>query len=751
MMFNPRPMQIEVLKYRQGKMGVSAVPGSGKTHTLSYLAANLISEGYINDDQEILVVTLVNSAVNNFSNRISTFMKGYGLLPNLGYRVLTLHSLANQIVRERPDLVGIDNDFQIIDERDSHQIFNASVENWIHRNHDLLNSWSKENFSLKDPKIKSAWREAIITIAKNFIRQAKDLQFTPQDIQDKIRTLNISDPLLHLGVDIYFDYQRALSYRSSVDFDDLIRFALIALKSDSDFLSRLRYRWPYILEDEAQDSSLLQEQILHLLCGKDGNWVRVGDPNQAIYETFTTASPEYLKNFLIQPDVLAKSLPNSGRSTLSIINLANELITWSNKTHPVPDLQKSLSEPLILPSPDGDPQPNPPDQQNGITLYHKKMTATKELETVALSVKKWLKENPDQTAAILVPRNDRGAKLVDILQNNKISYVELLQSSQSTRETAKILADILRFIENPVQISNIIRIFSTFDKLFYNLEKNVREEIIRLLRSCSNIEDFLYPQPLNDWLDRIKPQSTELKEKIDPILNKFRYYLKKWQESADLPIHQFMISVGQDLFQAQTELALTHKLALILEQFAHNHPDWQLPDFVKELDLVSDNRRKVLGFTEEDTGFNPDLHKGKVIVATYHKAKGLEWDRVYLTSVNNYDFPSAQKSDDSISEKYFYRFPINLEAEAVAKLKALINNEIEELFLQDGSATEKSRIDYAAERLRLFYVGITRAKKELIITWNTGDTHHSGTNPLTPSIPFLALQTFMETTIHDRS
>ena len=121
-MFEPRPLQKNVLQYTHGKMGVSAVPGSGKTQTLSYLAAKLISEGRIADDQEILIVTLVNSAVNNFSFRISNFMQELGLLPNLGYRVRTLHGLAHQIVRERPDLVGLDNEFQILDERDSKQI-----------------------------------------------------------------------------------------------------------------------------------------------------------------------------------------------------------------------------------------------------------------------------------------------------------------------------------------------------------------------------------------------------------------------------------------------------------------------------------------------------------------------------------------------------------------------------------------------------------------------------------------------------
>jgi DNA helicase-2/ATP-dependent DNA helicase PcrA len=72
-----------------------------------------------------------------------------------------------------------------------------------------------------------------------------------------------------------------------VDFDDLIRLAIQALEADPAYLERLRYQWPYILEDEAQDSSLLQEELLRRLSDRQ-NWVRVGDPNQAINTTFTT-------------------------------------------------------------------------------------------------------------------------------------------------------------------------------------------------------------------------------------------------------------------------------------------------------------------------------------------------------------------------------------------------------------------------------------------------------------------------------
>ncbi len=73
--FTPRPAQEKILKYTQGTMGISAVPGSGKTHTLSALAAQLILGGFLERDQEILIVTLTNSAVDNFSSRINTFLE----------------------------------------------------------------------------------------------------------------------------------------------------------------------------------------------------------------------------------------------------------------------------------------------------------------------------------------------------------------------------------------------------------------------------------------------------------------------------------------------------------------------------------------------------------------------------------------------------------------------------------------------------------------------------------------------------
>ena len=76
--FTPRPAQARILEYTDGPMGVSAVPGSGKTFTLSLLASQLVERlattGQL-DDREILIVTFTNSAVANFRSRIGAFLR----------------------------------------------------------------------------------------------------------------------------------------------------------------------------------------------------------------------------------------------------------------------------------------------------------------------------------------------------------------------------------------------------------------------------------------------------------------------------------------------------------------------------------------------------------------------------------------------------------------------------------------------------------------------------------------------------
>jgi DNA helicase-2/ATP-dependent DNA helicase PcrA len=759
--FIPRLSQSEILRYRGGTMGISAVPGSGKTHILSALTAQIISSGELGVDQEVLIVTLVNSAVDNFSGRIGGFIKQRGLIPSVGYRVRTLHGLAHDIVRENPALVGLENRFAILDERESEFIRKEAASAWLASNPDKLDELL--NIELDDSKRDWIRRdklpEVLSGIALAFIRSAKDNRQSPESLRIRLDATPIPLPLAEIGWDIYTNYQRALTYRGAVDFDDLIRLALDALEVSPELLSRLQSRFPYILEDEAQDSSMLQEQILGKL--SQGNWVRVGDPNQAIFETFTTAKPEYLINFINSAN-LNRDLPVSGRSQPSIIALANALIDWVRNDHPLPECRSALSIPYIRATEPDDPQPNPINNPDGIRLLGKKFTPDEEVEAVVKSIKKWLLENKDKTIAVLVPRNVRGVDVINELRRNNIDHVEYLTSTSNTRATAGALANIAAYLSDPTSSAKMAKAYQVLRRdwrdenrlreMLSEKETNPNEidvsesiksiqdllrQMVGLLRKCKNVELFISPPPGYSLKESFS-QEEELSSELVEELAYFKQTISRWQGTTALPIDQLILTLAQELFIEPTELALAHKLALVLKQAANDHPDWRLPELTAELGVVAKNERRFLGFSSDDSGFDPDRHRGKVVVSTMHKSKGLEWDRVYLMSVNNYDFPTGMQNDQYISEKWFAKGRLNLEAEATAQLQnALSQSEFE--WQPEGEATQRARIDYIRERLRLFYVGITRSKSDLIITWNTGRN-----GDLNQSIPFAALQAWWE-------
>jgi DNA helicase-2/ATP-dependent DNA helicase PcrA len=218
----------------------------------------------------------------------------------------------------------------------------------------------------------------------------------------------------------------------------------------------------------------------------------------------------------------------------------------------------------------------------------------------------------------------------------------------------------------------------------------------------------------------------------------FRVNVQRWLNAVMLPIDQLVLTLAQDVFTSAADLALSHKLAIVLRQAADEHPGWRLPELTAELAVIAKNERRFIGFSADDSGFDPERYRGKVVVTTMHKAKGLEWDRVYLMSINNYDFPSNMPNDRFISEKWFIRSGLNLEAEALAQLNALESNSEYEWY-EEGAATVDSRIHYVKERLRLFYVGLTRARKELIVTWNSGRKGDA-----TPSLAFADLMGWWE-------
>ena len=814
--FTPRPSQQQILRYDSGRLGIAAVPGAGKTHILSALAAQIIQSGALQDDQEVLIVTLDNSAVDNFEARIKRFFDN-PLQALYKYRVRTLHGLAHDIVREKPASVGLENRFSIIDEREAGFIRKESVNAWL-ANHSLDEYLDPALDQSKMDWVKRDQLPNLLdSLALAFIRSSKDRLLTPDSLRAKLDALSTPLPLAELGYSIYADYQRALAYRGAVDFDDLIRLALTLLENDEEYLVRLQYRYPYILEDEAQDSSLTQERILSLLSGSrpersrsdsggadegqltgdpalrlrtslrsssaqrdDGNWVRVGDPNQAIFETFTTASPELLRAFIQNNPSI--DMPESGRSQPSILTLANHLIDWVMTSHPIPEARTALSVPHIVPVPEDDPQQNPPDNPEGIKFISKRYTPEEELEAVVKSVKGYVDSIwgfPDEdkpTIAILVPRNQRGVDVVNALRQKGIEPIELISSTSETRAAAGSLSYLLGYLADPSSARKLSKAYEVWRRDIFGGNRRgdpsrsngdsdegmegrpYIEQIPTLLRKMVDVENFVAPQNADDWRSAIG--ANEAGQVVEE-LSAFRVVIQRWLSAVTLPIDQLVLTLAQDVFTEAHDLALAHKLALVLRSAADDHADWRLPELTAELAVIAKNERRFIGFSSDDSGFDPERHRGRVVVTTMHKAKGLEWDRVYLMSVNNYDFPSNMPNDRFISEKWFVRSGLDLSAEALAQLGALWSRYVPPRFdfaaaplsaggttrppsneydwYEEGAATMRSRLDYVKERLRLFYVGITRAKRELIVTWNSGRQGDA-----TPSLPLSELMGWWE-------
>ncbi len=126
-----RPAQEKILEYENGRLAISAVPGSGKTFTLSLLAAKLIGNGRIDpNQQQILIVTYLNSSVDNFRARIRQRLEAEAL-PPVGFEVRTLHSLALEIVRTANSGLTEDSGPLVLDEGQANHFLARAVDGWI--------------------------------------------------------------------------------------------------------------------------------------------------------------------------------------------------------------------------------------------------------------------------------------------------------------------------------------------------------------------------------------------------------------------------------------------------------------------------------------------------------------------------------------------------------------------------------------------------------------------------------------------
>jgi DNA helicase-2/ATP-dependent DNA helicase PcrA len=729
--FQPRQAQSEILTYQSGFLAISAVPGSGKTVTLAALAVELLARG-LAEGSAVLVVTYMNSAVDNLSHRIGRQMEEAGIRQGR-YEVRTLHGLAREIVLEQPGLAGVVPAFPVLDNRTSQGLLDRAVENWLAGHPDL---WDV----LLDADTADArhfWRQRIGEMAAAVVEVAKNRRWRPQGILERIAARPFgSGPfgasaqgepypdLLRMAVEIYGLYQSYVEASGGLDFDDLVWRAVDLLEAHPDFLERMRRRWPFILEDEAQDSVPLQEELLSLLAGPAGNWVRVGDPNQAITSTFTAAHPRFFRAFMERSDVRTIPMPETGRCAPRIMALANHLVEWVCHSHPLAEVrERAFRFQMMEPAPPGDPQPNPSDEPRNIAIHVQGYARRQEeeLPRVAHLLERYIARFPDRTLAVLVPTNEVGYRMAEVLAARGLPYEELLESSTQARGVAGVLGALLAFAAAPLDRENLARAFEVLvDREWLPLSgaagggaveglTQERTRLARLLRSCRATERLLFPGEDENPLDALPAGRATIQDlaALGPLFDLVRRALA----AASLPVDQFVLVLAADLFTKPVDLATAQQVAAFLRGLADADPSLRLPDLAEELARIAAGRRRFAGVAEDDTGFSPQA--GRVTVTTQHRAKGLEWDFVCLVGIDRFWVPH------DLGQAFlgsYEQLGGNPTATVQAQLRAAMGDP--GAAPDTAEATRQANLETIAERLRLLYVGITRARRHLQISWS---------------------------------
>jgi len=697
-----REGQRQMADWRGGPLAVSAVPGAGKSTGMAGAAAIAIARNQLHNRRQLVVVTFTRSAAANIKAKIRKYLREQLSLAQIGFVVHTLHGLALNIANRHPELSGLNLDnVTIVTPDRSHRLIRTAVERWIAANprryQVLVEGQQFDGEETERLRRQSVLRtEVLPSLAKTVINEAKSSGYLPAKLWELSNETRDEYGILALAAGLYENYQDLLRSRDFIDYDEMILAALRVLENEN--ARRLWQNQVFaVFEDEAQDSSPLQTKLLEILATDPNNadappnLVRVGDPNQAINSTFTPADPKYFRDFCeaCKAENLLATMDRAGRSSQIIIDAANFVLDWVNNSQLAGTAQPFRPQ-KILPVTAGDPQPdaNPAPVGRGLEIYTPgdihhtvQLIGDRAIELLAPINK----ESGVGSAAVLVRTNDQGRFVAQQLRQeygNQIDIFDVIQQTLYTKVPAEILF-LLQFLDRP----------HSPDHLKAALEVLVERQLIPpqdLNPLASLPEQFLYPGPLD-------PPQTEV------VLKARSFCTKLLRARIELPHYQLITFLALALNYDQTELATADKLAeRIFRQTAGNS---SMPNTLNALsEIVTSERFEPVDTEGTESQFT---QPGKLTIITMHKAKGLDWDYVFIPFLHASMIPGSLR----IPAPSQFLGDFTLAEVARAQIRASLHDEFP--LPEVAAAWEQAGYLKTAEEFRLLYVAMTRAKRLL--------------------------------------
>ncbi|MDR3112943.1 MAG: UvrD-helicase domain-containing protein, partial [Endomicrobium sp.] len=560
---------------------------------------------------QILAVTFTNKAAAEMKKRVNDLAPGLGANAHIS----TFHSFCAYFLRVEAAKINLNPDFLIYDFGEQKNVVKDCIK----------------ELSLDEKKFKPS-------SAADAISRAKDDLKMPHDLA---READVLGDFFGSGIaHIYRLYQRKLETAQALDFGDLILMTVGALQNYPEILEKYQNKFKYIMVDEYQDTNRAQYVLTKLLAAKHQNICVVGDDEQSIYSWRGADINNILDFEKDYPNAKSVKLEQNYRSTPKILETAYKVV------------------------------------KNNVKRIEKKL---------------WTQNPDDGSLSVIKASNEKeeAAKVADIIylntQSGKFNLSDFAVFYR-TNAQSRVFEDAFRRAGMPYAVVGTLRFYDRVEikditaylKLIHNPNDNISlKRIINVPRraigktSVENLERIAIERNISIWQAIPFMQEAALTKSAQKSFNEFAALinsfinLKKTDTVKSIAEKVILLSGYlkelelENSTESKTKIENIHELISAIDDFENRSPDKSLAGYLTQVALISDL----------DT---LDDSKGKVTMMTVHLAKGLEFNNVFITGLEEGLFPVGESAFN----------PEDLE-----------------------------------EERRLMYVGMTRARKNLYLTW----------------------------------
>lgn len=660
--------QRKAVTHKQGPLLIIAGAGTGKTKVITNRIAYLISAKIVRPE-EILAVTFTEKAASEMEERVDQLIPySYSFVD-----ISTFNSFGEQVLRNHIHELGYPLDFQLMDE----------VEQSIFFRERLFHFPLKVYRPLSQParhiqEILAAMRRLKQEDIKpdEYITYARRCKLNAQTAAEKENAVKHQEIAL-----VYAAYQKLLKKEGKIDFEDQVALAVELFRRRPSLLQDYQNRYRYILVDEFQDTNHLQFEMLKLLAGKLRNITVVGDDDQSIFR-FRGASLSNILDFRkMYPDTERVVLNQNYRSAQDILDSAYTLIQHNNpdRLEAEENINKSLQSNL---------------EYSGKSIFQLQFdTLSHEADRVAEIIKEKSRQGiPFRDIAVLVRRNADADPFLRAMNLKEIPYRFSGSRGLYSQPEVKLLISFIKAVTD----------FEDSQSLF-NLSLS---EIYRIAPyDLTKISNYAYRKNISlhavfRKLSRLQPEiriPEDSLKKVKKIIKDLKYFVDlSAVRNAGRVVYAFMERSGflKSLIEEQnleSEIKIKNIRLFFdkIQNFSGLTEDDSIHSFARHLRLL------------QQVGDNPataeaDLEEDAVQVLTVHKAKGLEFSLVFMVSLIGDRFPGRLRRET-------IPFPDGILQARVSGQEYRLDRDLDKITLQ--------------EERRLFYVGMTRAKKILYLTW----------------------------------